>query len=70
MARDEQEISRVDADLAELPLYQELVGGSKGNGSQPGAAKPSAQDVGDASLPAEINSLSNPTSSLAGAGNS
>jgi|TARA_Y100000310_G_scaffold220119_1_gene221589 hypothetical protein len=64
--RDADEMARLEADLQELPQFQALVG--QGN-NQGGGAGLSAQQVGEPNLPAEINAASNPTSSLAGAGN-
>lgn len=62
--RDADEISRLEQDIQELPQFQALTS----QGGQGGAGF-SAQQVGEPRLPAEINAQSNPTSSLAGAGN-
>ena len=68
MARDEDEIARLEQDIAELPVFKELTSG-KGQTAGGGPAKPSGQDTGDPSLSAQINAQSNPSSSLAGAQN-
>ena len=66
--RDHEELARIDKDMQELPAFQNLTsqtggaGGNAGNVSGPGTG-------GDEGA-AEISALSNPTSSLAGLGNS
>jgi len=65
MKRDEEEMNRLEQDIAGLPQFQELTGQQPGGA--PGIA---AQDVGEPGLPAEINAISNPSASLAGAGES
>ncbi len=71
MERDEEEMARMQGDLQNLPIFQQLTGtantGGEGGG---GGAGLSAQQVGEPGLPAEINAVSNPTSGLAGVGES
>tara|TARA_Y100000310_G_scaffold344905_1_gene460366 strand:- start:236 stop:2143 length:1908 start_codon:yes stop_codon:yes gene_type:complete len=67
MERDEQEMQRIDQDLAGLEQFKELTskrGGGSGTGTGRGAGV-----SGEGSGPAQINAASNPTSSLAGIGN-
>ena len=61
MERDEAEISRIEEELKELPAFMNLTGNSQAI---------SAQNVGEPQLPAEIDAMTNPTASLAGAHNS
>jgi hypothetical protein len=65
--RDSDELARLEQDLQQLPQFQALMGQGQQQGQ--GGAGLSAQQVGEPQLPAEINAVSNPTSSLAGAGN-
>ena len=65
--RDSDELARLEQDLKQLPQFQALMGQGQQQGQ--GGAGLSAQQVGEPQLPAEINAVSNPTSSLAGAGN-
>lgn len=69
MHRDDQEMTRMQADLQTLPAFQALTSGANtGGGGGQGGAGMSAQTVGEPELPAEISAVSNPTSGLAGAG--
>lgn len=68
MERDDIELQRLNQDLEELPAFQALTGGGGVGAGNGGPAKPSGADTGDPSLSAEINANSNPTASLAGAG--
>ena len=67
--RDSDELARLEQDLQQLPQFQALMGQGQGQQQGQGGAGLSAQQVGEPQLPAEINAVSNPTSSLAGAGN-
>ena len=64
--RDDREMQRIPQDFQEL---QQLLPFLSGN-QMGGGAGPSAQEVGEPQLPAEINAIGNPTSGLAGAGGS
>ena len=58
MARDEREMAQIQAEIAELPQFQQLTAGANtGGGGGEGGAGLSAQEVGEPSLPAEINAL-------------
>ena len=59
-------MQRIPQDFQEL---QQLLPFLSGN-QMGGGAGPSAQEVGEPQLPAEINAIGNPTSGLAGAGGS
>jgi hypothetical protein len=58
MARDERELMQLQAEIAELPGFLQLTAGANtGGGGGQGGAGLSAQEVGEPSLPAEINAL-------------
>lgn len=72
--RDDEEMGRLNEDLVEMTQFAQVLGATQGGGqggnSNGGGAGLAAEDVGDPSTPAEINSISNPSSGLAGAGES